>query len=89
MSDDCKGCEDCNCQPKEIDLKELGPEAEELASKFEELNGHILQSLETRHKILEYLHTKAGESQEMKEKLDKVIQSRHPVLLQFVFGLQD
>ena len=88
MTDECN-CEDCDCKPKEIDLKELGPEAEELAAKFEELNGHLVKSIETRHRILEYLHDKAGESQEMKEKFDKVIQSRHPVLIQFVFGLQE
>ena len=89
MTDECKGCKDCDCQPKEINLKELGSEAEELASQFEELNGHLIKSIETRHKILEYLHNKVGENQELKEKFDKVIQSRHPVLIQFVFGLQE
>ena len=86
MTDECKGCEDCDCKPKEIDVKALGPEAEELAAKFEELNENLVKSIETRHKILEYLHTKVGEDQELKEKFDKVIQSRHPVLIQFVFG---
>ena len=87
MDDDCN-CEDCNCKPKEINLKELGPEAEELAAKFNELNDYLTKALETRHKILQDVHAKANQSLEMREKMDKVIQSRHPVLIQFVFGLE-
>ncbi len=89
MSDDeCHDCHDCNCKPKEINVEELGPESVELEKMFKELNDHLTHSLETRHKILSFLHEKAT-SQEMKEKFDKVIESRHPVLIQFVFGMEE
>lgn len=85
--EECHGCHDCNCKPKEIDVNALGPESVELAKMFEDLNNHLNNSLEARHKILEYLH-KNNKSQEIKEKFDKVIESRHPVLIQFVFGIE-
>lgn len=83
-------CEGCNCEPaEEIDLKALGPEAEELAGMFEDVNEHLNEALKARHKILETVHAKASESPEMKEKMEKVIKSRHPVLIQFVFGMPE
>ncbi len=83
-------CSDCNCEPvEEIDLKELGPEAEELGKMFEDVNEHLNEALKARHKILETVHAKASESEEMKEKFEKVIKSRHPVLIQFVFGMPE
>ncbi len=93
-SDCCKEeeecCGGCNCEaPEEIDLKELGPEAEELAGMFDDVNEHLNEALKARHKILETVHAKASESPEMKEKMEKVIKSRHPVLIQFVFGMPE
>lgn len=80
--------EDCECNAplEEVDLPALGAEAEELGAMFEELNTHLIDAIKTRQKILETAQKHASESQEMKEKMDKVLRSRHPVLLQFVFG---
>jgi len=80
--------EDCSCGApmEEVDLTALGPEAEELGSMFEELNTHLIDAIKVRQKILETAQKHASESQEKKEKIDKVLRSRHPVLLQFVFG---
>jgi len=69
-----------------IDVKSLGPEAVELAKMFEDVNNHLVGALKARRKILETLHKYASQSQEMKEKMDKVVESRHPVLIQFVFS---
>jgi hypothetical protein len=83
-------CSGCDCEPaEEIDVKALGPEAEELAALFEDVNEHLNEALKARHKILESVHAKAAESPEMKENLEKVIKSRHPVLIQFVFGMPE
>jgi hypothetical protein len=73
---------------KELDVKSLGPEAVELAKMFDEINDHLVGALKTRKRILEMLHTKSAESPEMKEKLDKVVSTRHLVLVQFVFEQQ-
>jgi hypothetical protein len=73
--------------PKEIDVKALGPEAVELAGMFKEVNDGLVSALEARHRILTMLHEKAKDPK-IKEKFDKVIESRHPVLIQFVFGQQ-
>ena len=90
---ECKGksetgecCGGCSHEHQEIDVSSLGPEAVELAGKFEKVNENLVNALKTRKEILEMLHEKSAESPEMKEKLDKVIRSRHPVLIQFVFG---
>jgi hypothetical protein len=87
--DDGDCCGGCHEPAEEINLKELGPEAEELAGMFDEVNDHLNEALKARHKILETVHAKASESPEMKEKLEKVIKSRHPVLIQFVFGMPE
>jgi hypothetical protein len=71
---------------EEIDVKALGPEAEELAKKFDDVNSGLVSALKARKEIIEMIHAKAAQSPEMKEKLDKVLSSRHPVLIQFVFG---
>ncbi|MBU0527309.1 MAG: hypothetical protein ABH983_01475 [Candidatus Micrarchaeota archaeon] len=76
----------CNAPLEEVDLPALGAEAEELGAMFEELNTHLIDAIKVRQKILETAQKHASESQEMKEKMDKVLRSRHPVLLQFVFG---
>lgn len=81
----CGGCHNHRDAPKEIDVKALGPEAVELANMFEDVNDGLIGALKARQKILELLHEKA-KSPQMKEKLDQVIESRHPVLIQFVFG---
>jgi hypothetical protein len=81
----CGGCHNHDDAPPEIDVKALGPEAIELAKLFEDVNDSLVGALRTRARILELLHEKS-QSPEMKEKLAKVIESRHPVLLQFVFG---
>jgi hypothetical protein len=83
----CGGCHSHHEAPKEIDVKALGPEAVELAKMFVEVNDGLVGALKARQKIIEMLHEKA-KTPEMKKKLDKVIDSRHPVLLQFVFGQQ-
>lgn len=95
MSDDkcCSGKEeaDCGghscgcCAHEDVDLKALGPEAEELAKKFDDVNEGLVNALKARKEILELLHQSA-QSPGMKEKFDKVLASRHPVLIQFVFG---
>lgn len=86
----CKGEECCGgCSHEEIDLKELGPEAEELGKMFEDVDSHLNEALKARMKILEAVHTHASQSPEMKEKMEKVIKTRHPVLVQFVFGMPE
>lgn len=77
----CGGCG----MPEEIDVKALGPEAEELAKKFDEVNVGLVNALKARKEILELIY-KNAQSPDMKEKMDKVLASRHPVLIQFVFG---
>ena len=72
------------CRHQEMDS--LGPEAVEIANLFEQVNGHLTSALSLRRQILETLHQKIGESPEMKEKMDKLIGSMHPVLVQFIFG---
>ncbi|MEW6722771.1 MAG: hypothetical protein AB1324_05915, partial [Candidatus Micrarchaeota archaeon] len=62
-----------------------GPEAEELAKLFDSVNDNLVAALKSRKEILEMLH-KNSVSPEMKEKMEKVLRSRHPVLIQFVFG---
>jgi hypothetical protein len=97
MSDDCckggscgaerekeAGCK-C-CVHEEVDVSSLGPEAVELAKKFDEVNVNLVNALKVRKEILELIYTKSSQSPELKEKLDKVLASRHPVLIQFVFG---
>ncbi len=78
----CGGCG----SHEEVDVSALGPEAVELAKKFDQVNDSLISALKARKEILEMLHEKASQSAEMKEKMDKVISSRHPVLVQFVFG---
>ncbi|MGV8085171.1 MAG: hypothetical protein ACP5N9_02865 [Candidatus Bilamarchaeum sp.] len=89
--DDCEskqGCSGgCCAAPEEIDLKELGKEAVEMGAMFDEVNDHLLKALKTRAKILDSLHNYA-KTPELKEKMDKVLRSRHPVLLQFVLGMR-
>ena len=70
---------------EDVDVKALGPEAEELAKKFDEVNLNLVNALKARKEILELVY-KSAQSPEMKEKVDKVLSSRHPVLIQFVFG---
>lgn len=88
MSDDdcCKseGSCGCCCSNQEIDISSLGPEAVELAKMFDEVNDNLINALKARKQILELVHSQ--QSPEMKEKIDKVLSSRHPVLIQFVFG---
>ncbi len=81
---ECGGC-GC-CAHEEIDVKALGPEAVELADLFDQVNDNLVSALKARKQILEMVHTKASQSPAMKEKIDKVLASRHPVLMQFVFG---
>jgi hypothetical protein len=83
----CGGCHGRHEAHEEIDVKALGPEAVQLAKMFEEVNDGLVGALKARQGIIELLHEKA-KTPEMKKKLDKVIESRHPVLLQFVFGQQ-
>ena len=84
--EDMGGCGCCSGNtPPEVDLKKLGPEAVELGAMFEEVNTHLLSALKTRQKIIQKLHENA-KTPEMKEKMDQVLASRHPVLLQFVLG---
>lgn len=82
----CGGCHGHEA-PKDIDVEALGPEAMELAKMFEKVNDSLVTALKTRQMILALLHEN-GKNSELKEKLDKVIESRHPVLIQFVFGQQ-
>lgn len=97
MKDGCKG--DGTCGRKErgecgcgdahvhdLDIAALGPEAVELARLFDEVNSHLVSALKTRRQILEILHKRNAESGQMKKKMDKVLSTRHPVLMQFVFG---
>jgi hypothetical protein len=74
------------CAREEIDVKALGAEAIELAGLFDQVNDSLVSALKARKQILEMVHAKASQSPEMKEKIDKVLSSRHPVLMQFVFG---
>jgi hypothetical protein len=53
---------------------------------FDSINDDLVSALKTKKKILEKLHKHAVESPNMKEKMDKVLASRNPVLLQFVFS---
>jgi hypothetical protein len=71
---------------EQVDVNALGPEAAELAKKFDEVNASLVSALKARKEILDMIHLKAAESPEMKEIIDKVLSSRHPVLIQFVFG---
>lgn len=73
------------CSHGELDAKALGPEAVELDRLFREVNDGLVGALKSRALILQLLHEK-GASDELKEKLDKVVSAQHPVLLQFVFG---
>ncbi len=73
------------CQMQEVDVKSLGPEAVELAKRFDEVNVNLVNALKARKEILEMLH-KGSKSPKTKEKFDKVLASRHPVLIQFVLG---
>jgi hypothetical protein len=82
----CGGCHGHEA-PKEIDVGSLGPEAVELAKMFGEVNDSLVTALKARQMILALLHENS-KNPELKEKLDKVIESRHPVLIQFVFGQQ-
>ncbi len=89
--EDCKG--DGTCGKKErgecdggcahVDIKSLGPEAIELAAMFQEVNDHLVGALKAKKRILEKMQTASPQE---KEKLEKVLSSRHPVLLQFVFS---
>ncbi len=83
--DEC--CGGCRGQghSEDIDVDALGPEAVELAKMFQEVNDSLVSALKARQKILAMLHEKA-EDAKLKGKLDKVIETRHPVLIQFVFG---
>jgi hypothetical protein len=91
MKDGCKG--DGSCGRKErgecdggcahVDVKSLGPDAVELAGMFDEVNDHLVGALKAKKKILEKLN---AASPDVKEKMEKVLSSRHPVLLQFVFS---
>ena len=82
--DEC--CGGCHAHHEEVDVTSLGPEAVELAAKFEKVNDGLVSALKARQEIIEMLHSEASKSPGMKEKFDKVVGSRHPVLIQFVFG---
>ncbi len=84
-NDECGGHCGC-CKMEETDLSSLGPEAIELAKLFEDVNSNLITALKIRKQILEMVHSKSAESDDMKEKISQVVNSRHPVLLQFVFG---
>ncbi len=79
-------CGGCHGHHEEIDVSSLGPEAVELARKFDRVNEGLVGALKARQEILEMLHAEASKSPELKDKFDKVIGSRHPVLVQFVFN---
>ncbi len=82
----CAGDHSCGCcSHEEIDVSKLGPEAVELAKKFDQVNDNLISALKARKEILESVH-KMSADPEMREKVDKVLGSRHPVLIQFVFG---
>ncbi len=86
-SGSCTDGGSCGCcsAPEEVDLKSLGKEAVEMGDLFEDVNSNLLAALKTRSKILHLLHD-YSKNPELKEKMDKVLRSRHPVLLQFVLG---
>jgi arsenate reductase-like glutaredoxin family protein len=93
MEDQNEGCSNdeatcCGkCHQEEVNLKELGPEAEELAKMFDEVGANLESALRKRKQILEKIDERSSESPEMKEKMEKVLRSRDPVLIQFVLGL--
>lgn len=84
----CGGCHHDHEAPPEIDVEALGPEAVELAKMFQDVNDGLVGALKARQGILEMLHEK-GKAPELKAKLEKVVESRHPVLIQFVFSQQE
>jgi len=91
--EECKGDGTCGrkergecdggCAHEHVDVKSLGPEAIELAAMFDSVNDHLVGALKTKKRILEKLNSASPDE---KEKLEKVLSSRHPVLLQFVFS---
>jgi hypothetical protein len=85
-SECCGACNSHHEPLNEIDVLSLGPEAVELAKMFDEVSANLTNALKTRARILQMVHEKSAESPQMKENLDKVLGSRHPVLIQFVFG---
>ena len=85
-SDSGKECCGGRCH-ESADAKPLGPEAVELAKMFKAVNENLMAALQTRQKIIETVHMRSKQSPEMKAKVDKVIGAQHPVLVQFVFGL--
>ena len=95
MKEDCKGDGTCGRKGRgecdggcahELDVASLGPGAVEIAALFDEINTHLVGALKARKKVLEILHKRSSESADMKDKMDKVVASRHPVLVQFVFS---
>ncbi len=83
----CGGCSGhAGEHVQEIDVSALGPEAVELAKLFDDVNSNLVSALKARARILQLVHEKSAQSPEMKEKIDKVLSSRHPVLMQFIFG---
>ncbi|MFH0737598.1 MAG: hypothetical protein V1827_03505 [Candidatus Micrarchaeota archaeon] len=92
MGDHCTGegkeggcCGNCHDRHEEVDVTSLGPEAIEVAKMFQEINDNLVNALKMRAKILQTLHENSSKSPELKEKMAKVVESRHPVLKQFVF----
>jgi len=85
-SDSEKEC--CGGHCHDVDTKPLGPEAVELAKMFKAVNENLTSALQMRQKIIETVHMRSKQSPEMKAKVDKVICAQHPVLVQFVFGLE-
>jgi len=95
MEDHCTGkgkdgecCGGCHSHHEETDVSGLGPEAVELAKLFSEVNDNLVNALKMRAKIQQMVHEKSSQSPELKGKMAKVVESRHPVLIQFVFGDQ-
>jgi hypothetical protein len=95
MGENCTGkgkeggcCGGCHSRHEDVDVSSLGPDAVALAKLFTEMNDNLVNALKAKAKILQMVHEGSSKSPQMKEKIAKVVESRHPVLIQFVFGDQ-
>ena len=77
----------CACE-KEVDIEKLGHEAKELAHLFNKVSENLTSALKLRKEILALINENSKDP-EMKEKIDLVLGTRHPVLIQFVLGDQE
>lgn len=93
MDDCCGGKEKESCGSgcacgSELDVEKLGVEAKEMAHLFNKVSENLTNELKLSKEIVAKIH-EYSDDPEIKEKMDLILATRHPVLIQFVLGQEE